>query len=112
MLADGALHHNDDIIHEKGIDFNVYFRQIAKLCEMADGHLSFCAKPTKTPLFLCPLPPPEKAIIHKAANWEFKECGHCEEQSDVAIPLGLHPTKKYGNTRFIEGDCQLCTKNP
>jgi hypothetical protein len=47
VLAGGALHHNEDIIHESTPDFNVYFRQNAKLCEMADGHLFFCAKRTK-----------------------------------------------------------------
>jgi hypothetical protein len=39
---------NGDIIYEKGGFFNVYFRQNAKLCKMADGHLFFCAKHTKT----------------------------------------------------------------
>ena len=38
---------NGDIIYEKGGFFNVYFRQNAKLCKMADGHLFFCAKQTK-----------------------------------------------------------------
>jgi hypothetical protein len=55
VLANGALHHNEVIIHERGGDFNVFFRQIAKLCEMADGHMSFCAKRTKSrPLFCSP----------------------------------------------------------
>jgi hypothetical protein len=47
VVAGGAQHHNEDIIHEDALVFNVFFRQNAKLCEMADGHLFFCAKRPK-----------------------------------------------------------------
>jgi hypothetical protein len=43
----GAKHHNKDIIHERGVDFNAYFRQNAKLYKIAGGQLSICAKQPK-----------------------------------------------------------------
>jgi hypothetical protein len=40
-------HHNDDIIYETDTDFNAFFRQSAKLVNVTDGQLFFCAKQPK-----------------------------------------------------------------
>jgi hypothetical protein len=47
LSGKGAEHRNKDIIHERDIDFNAYFRQNAKLVKMAHGHLFLCAKHPK-----------------------------------------------------------------
>jgi hypothetical protein len=41
------MHRNEDIIHERRPNFNVYFRQNAKLCNLCGGRLFFCARLTK-----------------------------------------------------------------
>ena len=46
------MHRNNDIIHERNALCNAYFRQNAKLCKLADGHLFFCAKQTKNRMCL------------------------------------------------------------
>ena len=43
----GASDPNGDIIHERGTDFNGFFRQNAKLVKLAHGHLFSCAKHPK-----------------------------------------------------------------
>jgi hypothetical protein len=47
LSGKGAEHRNKDIIHERDVDFNAYFRQNAKLVKMAHGHLFLCAKQPK-----------------------------------------------------------------
>jgi len=119
-------HRNVNIIHESAHLCNAYFRQNAKLCKMADGHLFSCAKHTTFWAF----------FQHTTQGWEMvnakcrmlnaklrKICSHCRARinprwvlRETVIarseamwqsPPNFCNVLFYGSVRNLAGDCHV-----
>jgi hypothetical protein len=91
----GAKHHNDDIIHESGADFNAYFRQIAKLDKIADGQMSICAKQPKITVQASTPCPPQGCWDGKLLFGGSSLNNNLPYQQQTELPKSTAPKAQY-----------------